>query len=254
MRTRNYSFPLIFNTSIYIHMKLLDIILEDIKLPKKGSPEELVELLKFLPIHDTATYLSEEIYQDLLKYNNEDITPEYGKKYEYHPEDRCLQPYIIEIGFKLTRNMAGIGYADDNFIEVKYLDKRANEFPQTKGNLSGLRKDLYHIIKHECSHFYLSQRDVEKCLYLTHPDGMKKYYHDRQELVLHSREIFERFNENAKNWRTYPLETIIKRLTYQIDNLQNHTNIHFPFPATLKKKYLYFIIENYIKPELVTPQ
>jgi len=235
-------------------MKLLDIILEEVKLPKKGSPEELVELLKFLPIHETAAYLSEEIYQDLLKYNNDDIRPKFGQVYEYHPEDKCLQPYIITIGFKSTANMAMIGYADDNFIEVKYLDKTAHEFPQTKGNLMGLRKDLYHIIKHECSHFYLSQRDVEKCLYLTHPDGMKKYYHDRQELVLHSREIFERFNEASKNWRTYPLETIIKRLTFQIDNLQNHTNIYFPFPAPLKKKYLNFIVNNYIKPELVTPQ
>jgi hypothetical protein len=234
-------------------MKTLDIIFEMAGFPKKGSPEELVELLKFLPVDETAKYISEEIYQDLLKYNETGEQPKFGKIYEYHPQDKCLQPYTLEIGFKVTRNMAGIGYADSTYIEVKYLDREAHEFPQTKGNIGGLRKDLYHIIKHECSHFYLSQKDVEKCLYLTHPDGMKKYYHDRQELVLHSREIFERFEERSANWRTYPLETIIKRLKFQIDNLQNHTRIDYPFPASLRTKYLNFIVNNYIKPQLVNP-
>jgi hypothetical protein len=231
-------------------MKLLDILFEMAALPKKGSPEELVELLKFLPVDETARFISEEIYHELLKYNNEGIYPT-SRNFEYHPEDKCLQPYIVEINFRTTRNMQGIGYADDSYIEVKYLDRNAHDFPQTKGNIEGLKKEIYHIVKHECSHFYLSQRDVEKCLYLTHPDGMKKYYHDRQELVLHSREIFERFNERSPSWRTYPLETIIKRLKSQIDFLQNHTNINSPFPAPLRKKYLNFIVNNYIKPELV---
>lgn len=233
-------------------MKMFDIILESIKLPKKGSPEELLELLKFLPVDETAKYISEEIYQELLKYNNDGIYPK-SRNFEYHPEDKCLQPYIVEIDFRSSRNRQMVGYADVSFIEVKYLDREAHEFPQTKGNLQGLKNEIYHIVKHECSHFYLSQKDVEKCLYLTHPDGMKKYYHDRQELVLHSREIFERFEERSPSWRTYPLETIVKRLKYQIDFLSDHTRIYYPFPAPLRKKYLNFIVNNYIKPQL-TPQ
>jgi hypothetical protein len=98
----------------------------------------------------------------------------------------------------------------------------------------------------------LSQKDVEQCLYLTHPDGMQKYYHDRQEMVLHSREIFERFNERWPNWRTYPLETIVKKIKEQVDFLQNHTNIGYPFPGPLRKKYLNHILNSYIKPELTT--
>jgi hypothetical protein len=113
-----------------------------------------------------------------------------------------------------------------------------------------LVKGLYHILKHECSHFYLSQRGIEQCLYNTHPDGMKKYYQDRQELVLHSREIFDRFQDDFPNWRTMDLEFITKRINNRVKDLRSHTNIHAPFNAGTQKKYLNFIINSYIKPNL----
>jgi membrane carboxypeptidase/penicillin-binding protein len=50
---------------------------------KQGSGEELIELLEFLPVDDTAKYLTEEIYQDIVKYYINDISPK-TKDYTTH--------------------------------------------------------------------------------------------------------------------------------------------------------------------------
>lgn len=220
-----------------------------VEAAKQGTPEELAEWLELLPVDETAKFLSEEIYQEILKYYTQDIKPQ-DKKFEYHPQEKCLQPYIVEIDFRLSNNMPGLGYAEENYIQVKYLSKDANEYYPPHGGAERLQKALFNIIKHECGHFYLRQRGVEECLYNTHPDGMKKYYHDRQELVLHSREIFDTLDGNYPNWPTWDMSKIIDKLTYSVKNLTRHTNINAPYPATLQKKYLNFIINTYIKPRL----
>jgi hypothetical protein len=61
-----------------------------------------------------------------------------------------------------------------------------------------------------------STKGVENCIYNTHPD--EKYYQDRQELVLHTREIYDTFSSDYPNWKTMPIESIIKRLTYVVKN------------------------------------
>jgi len=220
-----------------------------VEAAKQGTPEELAEWLELLPVDETAKYLSEEIYQEILKYYTQDIKPQ-DKKFEYHPQEKCLQPYIVEIDFRISNNYPGLGHAEENYIQVKYLSKDAREYYPPYGGAERLQKVLYNIIKHECGHFYLRQKGVEACLYHTHPDGMKKYYHDRQELVLHSREIFDTLDDNYPNWPTWDMTKIIDRLTYTIKNLPRHTNINAPYPATLQKKYLNFIVNTYIKPRL----
>jgi hypothetical protein len=220
-----------------------------VEAAKQGTPEELAEWLELLPVDETAKYLAEEIYQEILKYYTQDIKPQ-DKIFEYHPEEKCLQPYTVEIDFRISNNYPGLGYAEENYIQVKYLSKDAREYYPPHGGAERLQKALFNIIKHECGHFYLRQRGVEECLYHTHPDGMKKYYHDRQELVLHSREIFDTLDDNYPNWVTWDMSKIIDRLTHTIKNLPRHTNINAPYPATLQKKYLNFIINSYIKPRL----
>jgi hypothetical protein len=235
---------------IIITESQLKRIIEDKKV-KKGSPEELVDLLKFLPIHETSQYISEEVYLDLVNYYENDITPN-SRIITFHPEEECLKPYEVEINFKPSGSGTGIGYADDSYIDVKYVRKDSLEYRNNPRMSNTIKKDIYHMVKHECSHFYLAQRGVESCLYHTHPDGMKKYYQDRQEMVLHSREIFERFTEDFPKWRTYDLETIAKRLEHRVKHLQSHTSIYYPFNAGTQKKYLSFIMNHYVKPELAT--
>jgi hypothetical protein len=94
---------------------------------KQGSGEELIELLEFLPVDDTAKYLTEEIYQDIVKYYINDISPK-TKDYTYYPQDKCLKPYIVQIDFRPSNNMAGIGYAQEDYIQVKYLSKDAPDY------------------------------------------------------------------------------------------------------------------------------
>jgi hypothetical protein len=36
------------------------------------------------------------------------------------------------------------------------------------------------------------------------------------ELVLHTREIYDTFSSDYPNWKTMPIESIIKRLTYVV--------------------------------------
>jgi hypothetical protein len=78
-----------------------------------------------------------------------------------------------------------------------------------------LLKSLFNIIKHECSHFYLAQK-VLKTVFTIPIQMVKKYYQDRQELVLHTREIYDTFSSDYPNWKTMPIESIIKRLTYVV--------------------------------------
>lgn len=234
---------------LFTEAQLKLIILEN-KKAEPGSPEELVELLALLPVEETAKYLSEEIFEELKKYYVDGTRPA-DKTFTYYPEEKCLKPYELEVNFRPSNNTTQLGYCDETFIELKYLNKDSMNYrnnPFTSPTM--IRTDLYYIIKHECGHFYLRQKDVEECLYNTHPDGMKKYYQDRQELVLHSREIFDRFDKNHPNWRSRPLEIIVKRLKEDVKNLPNHTNIYYPFNAGTQKKYLNHIVNTYIKPNL----
>jgi 4-hydroxybenzoate polyprenyltransferase len=182
-----------------------------IEAAKQGTPEELVELLELVPTDETALYLTEEIYQDILKYYDEDFKL-VAKEYTYYPKDKCLKPYTLEIDFRNSRNWYGIGFAKEQYIQIKYLDKDAMDFKPPYGGAENLKRPIYNIIKHECGHFYLSQKGVEECLYLTHQDGMEKYYYDRQEIVLHSREIFETLIYEYPNWYTMKIEEIISYL------------------------------------------
>jgi hypothetical protein len=65
-----------------------------------------------------------------------------------------------------------------------------------------------------------------------------KYYQDRQELVLHTREIYDTFSSDYPNWKTMPIESIIKRLTYVVKDLPRHTNINSPFGSATQKNIL----------------
>lgn len=218
---------------------------------EKGSTEELVELLKYLPVNETAKYISEEILIDLSNYYINDIKMEYNKEYTYIPEDKCLKPYVLTMHYLPSNNATNIGFASENDIQLKYINKNSNNFKQWGGgspaNLNYFKGKIFNIIKHECSHFYLGQKDIETCLYHTHPDGMKQYYNDRQEIVLHSTEIYDDFMENYPDWKTFNITKITNILKREIKNLPNHTNIHAPFNALLQKKYLTFILKNYIK-------
>jgi hypothetical protein len=225
------------------------IISESVKI---GSPEELIGLLELLPVNETAKYIGEEIYQDAMNYYENDVELPSEKKYTYYPEEKCLTPYEVTVSFQLSNNGTNIGYADQHYIQLKVLSKNSIEYKNLRNiaPTNTLVRGLPKIIKHECSHFYLSQRGIENCLYNTHPDGMKKYYQDRQELVLHSREIFDTFEEDYPNWKSLDIDVITKRIKNKVDNLRTHTNIYAPYNAGTQKKYLNFIINNYIKPHI----
>lgn len=226
-----------------------NLIIEAIK---QGSPEEIVEWLKYLPVDETAKDITNQIITDLNNFYQNDVVPN-DKEYSYQPENECLPPYTVEINYRPSNNMTGIGYAEEQYIEIKYLNKSSTEFSYTRGtgNVNRLKSPLFNILKHECSHFYLRQNNVENCLYNTHPDGMKKYYNDRQEQVLHSREMFDTFEELYPNWRKFPKEKIVDYFTRTIKNLPYHTQIRAPFGGGLQKKYLNFILKNFIEPNMV---
>ena len=232
----------------YIKKLLRESLLSEGKI-KKGSPEELVDMLKFLPIDETAKDLTEQIMVDLRDYYT------HGRKldrefYTYIPEDKCLKPYELEVLFS-TVNSPRIGNASQHFIHVQHLhDIKAKD----NYNPIYLGKLIYKIIKHECSHFYMELKGVEECLYNTHADGLKKYYQDRQELVLHGREIFEDFIEGNTNWQTYSLDKIQKRITNRVRNLRNDKGVPGLFNGGVQLKYILFIMKNYIKPNYTNPK
>lgn len=214
---------------------------------KAGTPEELVELLSLLPINETAKDLTNEIMSDLKDYyeNNGELPP--IKTYVYQPEDKCIQPYELEVDFIQKRGAAvvSIGYSEQHYIQLYILQK---DVEGAYFRVLSLPDKIFNIIKHECSHYYLSQKNIESCLYHTHPDGMKKYYYDRQELVLHSREIFDEFDKKISNWRNEPLDKIKVYIANKVKDLRDNTYIYQPFPQSLQNKYVAFIMNNYIKP------
>jgi hypothetical protein len=215
---------------------------------KKGSPEELVDFLKYLPVEETAKYLTEKIIADLHNYYDNDVKIPYEVKYVYTPEDKCIPPYELNIHFLPSNNDTNLGDCFENDIQIKYINKQCSNFKSFGNRTNRIKRPLYNIIKHECSHFYLRQKDVEVCIYHTH--GFDKYYSDRQEMVLHSREIFDDFVEDNTSWKTYPIERIEKLIMSKVKNLRNHTNVYAPFGGGIQKKYFNFIMNNYIKPNL----
>ena len=214
---------------------------------KSGTPEELFELLKLLPIDETAKELTNQIMSDLKDYyqNNGELPP--IKTYAYQPEDKCIQPYELEVDFKQKKGAAvvGVGYAEQHYIQLYILQK---DVEAAYFRVLSLPDKIFNIIKHECSHHYLSQKGIESCLYHTHPDGMKKYYYDRQEIVLHSREIFDELDKKVPNWRNEPLDKIRVYIADKVKDLRDNIYIYQPFPQSLRNKYVAFIMNNYIKP------
>jgi hypothetical protein len=216
---------------------------------KQGTPDELAEFLQFLPTHLTARVLSHQIFNDIREFYTGDKTFDKIEKYVFKPEEKCLKPYELEVFFKYTgeNNIGGIEYSEEQFITIKIFYKDVKNALQ---RLDGLLDKIYNIIKHECGHFYLRQKNVEECLYHTHPEGMKKYFFDRQEITLHSINAFDNFEKENPNWTNYSLDLIKRKLTNYIEWVIRDTNIGAPFPATLKKTYLSFIMNNFVKPKL----
>jgi hypothetical protein len=106
---------------------------------KQGSGEELIELLEFLPVDDTAKIFNRRNISRYCKIYINDISPK-TKDYTYYPQDKCLKPYIVQIDFRPSNNMAG--YAQEDYIKVKYLSKDAPDYDRgfKLGVLKGYKK------------------------------------------------------------------------------------------------------------------
>lgn len=221
---------------------------------KKGSPEELIELLKELPVDETAKELTHQILSDLNNYYDNDIKIPYDKKYLYTPDNGCLKPYELNIHYLPSNNDTNIGDCSEHDIQIKYINKDCRNFGSFGNRTNRIKRTLYNMIKHECSHFYLSQKDVEVCLYHTHDKGLNVYYQDRQEMVLHSREIFDDFIEDNPKWKTYDISRIERIINDKVKRLRETTNVYAPYGGGLQKKYFNFIMNNYIKPALAVSE
>jgi len=229
--------------------RLKEIVVQEAK-KAESKTQIILELLKQLQpvIDDTATTLANEIIADVSEYYINDVAPK-TKTYTYTPKEDYLEPYNVEVPFMGSNNGYGLGYADENYIEVKYLNKDSREYQQGNSGFSRLKADLYHIIKHECSHFYLKIKGLtDALLYYSHPDGLKKYYEDDQEMVLHSREIFDRLVTQHPSWKTMDNDKLIRIIANNVKSLPGHTNIPAPFGVRIQAKYAKFIMNNYVIP------
>jgi hypothetical protein len=217
------------------------------KQQKPTRQELIIAILNELPTHDTAVEIRDKIMEDLYSYFKNDDAPYLkNKTYTFTPKETFLKEYFVEIDFRPSNNNYMIGYASENYIEIKYLNKSSREF-ESVGTypLNRLSVEIYNILKHECSHFYLKSKGFGELLYHTHPQGLKKYYEDDEEMVLHGTEIFDRIIKRFPNWKTMDRERLIKEIASEVKYLPSRTNIHFPFTAATQKKYIKTIF-NYL--------
>jgi hypothetical protein len=226
-----------------INMRFKDYITES----KEGTPYELIDMLKYLPVKETARSITDQLIKDIENYYKNG-TPLKSKKYIASIKDKCMKPYTVDTDFILSNNDSYVNDAQEDYINFKIYKREKADANTQKWHINKLKKEIYDIVEHECGHYFLSQKGVETCIY--HSQGMSKYYYDRQEMVLHSQNIYNNFVESNPNWMFLDEPVIKKKLQIGIRMLPSITRISAPFPTSLQSKYVTLIMKTYIQPAL----
>jgi hypothetical protein len=214
----------------------------------KNTHYELADMLEHLPIKETAKNITEQIMADIADYYKNDTQFQRSKKYTANIEDKCVKPYVVEIDVILSNNNSYVNDAQEDYMNIKLFKRENADFNTQQNHMDTLKDDIYNTIEHECGHYFLSQKGVETCIY--HNEGMNKYYYDIQEIVLHSKTIYNKFVMANPNWMDLDIDILKKRLMGKVKTLPIITNIQAPFPLALQKKYFTLIMKKYINPTL----
>ena len=215
---------------------------------------DYAQRLKDFPKKDVYN-MAQEIIADLDKIY---LKPKsFNKEYEIKTENPSLKGYTFEISVMPSNNITAMDDTQQHWAKIKMLkpDSYAKPTPEQLGrSFERLKLELTDLLMHEAGHYYLQKHTgkEDEISYFQGGFDKKQYFWDPEEVVLHSYAAWRRTKKSLKNnILDYPKEEIEKLVKRQVANIPAYAQAsHIPFPVSLQKKYVSYIMKNIVEPKL----
>jgi hypothetical protein len=202
-----------------------------------------------------------QIMSDINNYyfNNGDLsTKKYNLTSDYGNPN--IAGFGTEATFVRSNNATNLDYCDVSSLRIKIYNKdnimnsRNSRFKSYEDganyNIGVIDSQLKGILRHEMGHYYLRQIEInnkEEPSAFDYHDDYGKYFEDTEELVMHSRDIWNKLKQINGLLEKDPV-TIFKYIKRYVSSLPYDINYPYTFKKSTQKKYVDFIWKHYVKP------
>jgi hypothetical protein len=229
-----------------------------------GRDEDiLMDILKDSNLEEIAKDLTKQIMKPIeMYYRTGDEKYLFKGKGKYRPKKdfslkKCMGDYEIEVIYIASNKGLYLNDASETFMSFKVLRIGSQEYGYVEKSIDKMVKRLGNevadLIEHEMGHYYLGiAGDVGECIYNIDPRGVQLYFQDPQEMVLHSKVLFNKFKRQYPDFASYEMDKIERIISRYVRDLPIDTNAprSAKFPKGLQKKYVNHILKHYVKPVL----
>jgi hypothetical protein len=228
-----------------------------------GGKEEdiLIDILKDSNLEEIADDLATQIMKPIEDYyRTGDEKYIHKGKGKYRPKKdfslkKCMGDYEMDVIYGLSNKGLYLNDASETFMSFKVLNIDSREYGYVEKNIGGLvkrlRNEVADLIEHEMGHYYMRVAGgVGECLYHTDPRGVELYFRDPQEMVLHSKVLFNQLRREHPDFPSYEKDKIERIVARYVRDLPIDTNApsNARFPKSLQKQYVNHILKHHVKP------
>jgi hypothetical protein len=164
----------------------------------------------------------------------------------------CLGGYQMEVEYRRSNKGTYVFHATENFMSISVLNPESREGRMADFDREArrLETEVADLVEHEMGHYYLGEMaDAGECLYYTDPRGFAVYFEDPQEMVLHSKVVWNELMRSKPNLLDRPMRNIEFSVKRKVEELEWKVGVPGArFPKSLQKKYVSLIMKHYVKP------
>ncbi len=226
---------------------------------KKSNSEEdtLQEMLRDSNLDKLASDIANQIMEPIYKYyETGDSKILYQDHFLTPREDfsfkKCMGDYTMEVDYILSNSGTALNDASETYMSIKVVNMNSRTYADnpeyySKQILQRLKREVEDLVEHEMGHYYMRKGfDVGECLY--HTQGISKYFTDPQEIVLHSKVIFNNFKRRYPDFKDMETSQIKEILLKLVKQLPYDTNAPrgAKFTVPIQNKYVNFIMKHFI--------
>ena len=167
------------------------------------------------------------------------------------PHNDFIRGYYVEVLAMASNNGTNFGDASTHYMELRMFSRDRMDESQYIEHINKLEKMIKGTLWHEMGHYYITQKRGKSEELLYYQQGMDKYFDDKEELVLHSRDTWKKIVNQYPNIYEIPPDRIKMIVSRYVARLPQDIGFHgVRFPKALQAKYANFIWKHYVKPNL----
>jgi hypothetical protein len=233
------------------------------KKPKKSSvlatASRLADYLKESPVSAVSAKMVEHIMQPVHDYYSKGEKPK-DTVFKTKTDNPDLNDYEINVSYFPVNSGPRVHTASEDFMQLRFpsREKVGGEYGDVERIAHVLQNDVAQVVEHEMGHHYLQKKTGrEDLLYYKDPKGFAKYFYEPEEIVLHSKSLFDSLKKRgsiSNQKSSASIESAVRNEVRMLPNTTGTIALGAKMPKALADVYWKHINEQYVQPFLAAEQ